>query len=155
LTLYHYRQAFQKNTLVQQALVKFLDHGELGRIPLVEQIVEVPAKGIAQIQAENFKNAIKKSQSEVSKIIGWINQRQIWTKSHGSLSGAPSPGIYGRNLVVGFNDTLNDESTFVISRNLGSNWHLGAASYCFEATAIEDWEEWMHPVEILQKDMKS
>jgi predicted DNA-binding protein len=128
-----------KNTLVQQALVKFFGMDELGRLPLGEIIQEEAARGFQKAQFDQFNERQQKRQAKISQIIGWINERNIWTKRVTDCSGTPTPGIYGRNLVVGFNDTLIDEKVLVISKHLPASSYPGAASYHYDATQFEDW----------------
>jgi hypothetical protein len=138
-----------KNAIVHQALAKFLLQDELGRIPLSSDL-EVEQRNTAREEKlKRYNETLKSHRTQVTKVIGWANERQIWTKNLSEVSGKVTPGSYGRNIVVGFNGSLQDESIFVISKNLPDYSYSGANSYHYDITQFDDWEKYMREVRIV------
>jgi len=135
-----------KNTIVQQALMKFLFQDELGRVPLTENLSEVNDPGVGQKYFDKFNERLALERAQVAQILRWVSERQIWTKITGDTSGNITPGIYGRNIVVGFNSGYAEDETLVISKNLPAYTQLGAPGNHFDITRFEDWGKYMRTV---------
>ena len=137
-----------KNTIVQQALAKFLLQDELGRVPLASNLPELNAPEVAQKQFDRFNERLAVERDQVAQIMRWIAERQIWTKVSGDTSGNITPGIYGRNIVVGFNASYSEAETLVISKNLPAYTQFGATGNHYHITRFEDWVTHMRVVPI-------
>lgn len=129
-----------KNTILVQALAQHMKSLDLSTIPLEE--------GVTEQNPSIFRMEEKAKQYErVHQIADWAQRNAIWTKDASkTLSGTPTPGSYGRNVVVGYTET-DDEQIAVISRNI-SQQAYGTASYYLTVTSLDNWLEYMievHP----------
>jgi predicted transcriptional regulator len=133
-----------KNSIVALAVAQFLKTVDLSQMPLQEPVQET-----------DFDRHVRRTEEKVKLyanahvIADWVRTNSIWTKDRKkAMSGAITPGIYGRNTVVGFTDSFrpdgknSDDKLYVISRNLASVG-LGTDSHHLYMTEWHDWNEYM------------
>ncbi|KGS88322.1 MULTISPECIES: ribbon-helix-helix domain-containing protein [pseudomallei group] len=135
-----------KNAIATQALVEYIKTLSLRGIPLAETV-----------QESDFDRHVRRSKeqqklySSAHELAESIRLNEIWTKRPDAGPGL-TPGIYGRNVIVGFTDSMRGEDgkldgkLYVISRNLASVG-LGTDSFHLYVTEYTDWMEFMKKVD--------
>jgi len=142
LELESLRTGTSKNALVQRALQSYITNLALTDVPVKETIVDAPQKLWAKQGAEREENYKKAHQ-----VADWINRKALWTKRQDPKDGgAVTPGIYGRNIVVGFTD--NFDELHVISRNLNTEHYGGTDRHHLYVTRYDDWLQYMMELQI-------
>jgi predicted transcriptional regulator len=132
-----------KNSIIVQAVAQFLKTVDLSQMPLQKPVQET-----------DFDRHVRRSDEKAKLyanahvIADWIRTNSIWSKDGRKARGAITPGIYGRNIVVGFTDSFrpdgknSDDKLYVISRNLASVG-VGTDSHHLYVTEWHDWNEYM------------
>lgn len=131
-----------KNSIVAKALNEHLARAELSSIPLAEiireQAYDLSVRNSAQ-REEHYKNA--------HTVADAIARQAIFTKrdTPETLAGDATPGCYGRNIIVGYNNEAHDGEILVISRNISSHspYGQGTSGYHLYITKYSDWEKYM------------
>jgi hypothetical protein len=133
-----------KNTIVNEAIASYLKTVDLSQMPLSEPVKETDFDRYTRLSDEK-----KKLYLNAHVIADWIRTNMIWTKnSKKDIGGHITPGIYGRNVVVGFTDSFRpdginpDDKLYVISRNLASVGR-GTDSHHLYVTEWDHWNEYM------------
>lgn len=136
-----------KNTILTTAIVQYLKSASLGAIPLEKTVTE-QAMDIYLFNRDNQDAEHEKAH----KIGDWIQRNSIWTKNPSKATGSVTPGIYGRNVVVGFTET-DDRKIAVISRNVSSQSY-GTAGYLLTVTTLDDWIEYMMEIPLATRQQR-
>ena len=136
--------AVSKNAIITTAVAEYFKTLELGSLPLQGQVQE---HGGHQLFKFREKERIEQQQ-QVHQIGDWIQRNVIWTKrpQKAGSSGNVTPGIYGRNVVVGFTE-LDDGKIVILSRHV-SRQYLGTDRYHLNHTMLDDWLEYMIEVPV-------
>lgn len=133
-----------KNQIVTKALEQYIRQADLGSVPLDVQITERSSQLYFHEEEQR-----KKQFQKAHEVASWAQELKIWTKDPRTAGhGAITPGIWGRNQVIGFSDSFNDDSIFVVSRHLPARPYAGTSSYHLELTPIDDWKKHMMPVDV-------
>lgn len=108
-----------KNAAVTKAIEWLLAKPDIATLELAEQLDEPEH---AEARYERRRARLQEQYEKEVVIAGWIAEGVVWTKVP-NPSGDVTPGIYGRNTVVGFSDTLwradgsVEEGVFVIAEH--------------------------------------
>lgn len=145
--LEHYAQStgLSKNAIISSALSQFLKTGELQELP-----VEGPIRESSLEEFLHRKNERAEQYKNAHALANYARTNAIFTKKPDEKkAGELTPGIYGRNVVVGFSDSFNrDGQLYVISRNLGSTQGIGTDSFHLYVTKYDDWVNYMTEVAV-------
>ncbi|UUT14538.1 ribbon-helix-helix domain-containing protein [Pseudomonas zeae] len=143
LDLWALRTGEPRNSIITKAVTQYLSSLTLGGIPLEESVQENAS--------ELFNSWFSKPDEMNEKFMElkrWIENEVIWTKKHShpeTMTGAPTPGIYGRNVVTGYYFNP-DREIFVISKHVTWPPASGLDSHHLYVTPYADWTEYMQEV---------
>ncbi|WP_411959180.1 hypothetical protein ACK56M_28980 [Pseudomonas sp. s4] len=143
LDLWALRTGEPRNSIITKAVSQYLSSLTLGGIPLEESVQES--------SAELFNNLFSKTDGLVDNFVEikrWIQDEVIWTKKHThpeTMTGKPTPGIYGRNVVTGYYVDPQHE-IFVISKHVTWPPASGLDSYHLYVHPYDVWIEYMQEV---------
>ncbi|MCL9846991.1 ribbon-helix-helix domain-containing protein [Ralstonia solanacearum] len=135
-----------KNAIANQALVEYLKTQNLRGMPLAEPVQESDFDRYVRRTEEQ-----QKLYARAHELAESIRLNEIWTKKP-DTSADLSPGINGRNIVMGFTDSMRgpdgqlDGKLYVISRNLASIG-LGTDAFHLYVTEFSDWVTYMKKVD--------
>lgn len=137
-----------KNAIVTQALTQYMKTVDLADLPVKGNVVENSYERSVQKQreqAEQYKSA--------HAIADQIRRNVIWTKDAEAATaagGEPTPGIYGRNVLVGFTDSFyGDGKLYVISRYISGPPRYGTDAFHLYVTEYNDWKKYMKELDVL------
>jgi hypothetical protein len=137
-----------KNAIVTQALAQYMKTVDLADLPVKGPVMESFHEQAVQKQreqAEQYKSA--------HAIADQIRRNTIWTKSDEAAEdagGKPTPGIYGRNVLVGFTDSFNgDGELYVISRYISGPPRYGTDAFHLYVTKHDHWKKYMKELDVL------
>ncbi|WP_186229664.1 hypothetical protein [Burkholderia gladioli] len=136
-----------KNAAITNAMRWLLVNPDIAGIELAEDVDE-PER--AEEWYERRRARIEKQYGIEVEIAGWISEQVVWTKKH-DASGKSSPGMIGRNTVIGFCDTMWAadgtlvEGVFVIAEH-HSHRAAGIQAYHRYIMPYETWLESMRIV---------
>jgi hypothetical protein len=119
LDAYCKKHGITKNAAVTKATERLLATPDIATLELAEQLDEPED---AEARYERRRARLQEQYEKEVVIAGWIAEGVVWTKKS-NQSGAITPGVYGRNTVVAFSDTLwradgsVEEGVFVIAEH--------------------------------------
>lgn len=138
LELESLRTGQSKNAIAQRAIQSYMTNLALVDAPVDGTVIEATEKLWAKRQTES-----QELYKQAHHVSDWVNRKALWTKVP-NPSGAVTPGIYGRNIVIGFTDNFDD--LHVISRNLRTEYFGGTDRHHLYVTSYADWLK--HMVEL-------
>lgn len=142
LDLESLRTGLSKNAIAQRAIQSYMTTLALADAPVDGPVLEATEKLWAKHQA-----GIQELYKQAHQVADWINRKALWTKRlDPNADGASTPGVYGRNIVVGFTDNFGD--LHVISRNLRTEQCGGTDRHHMYVTSYDDWLKYMVEIQI-------
>ncbi|WP_369050135.1 hypothetical protein [Burkholderia gladioli] len=113
------KYGIKKTAAVTEAVRQHLASPDVTKLELAETLDEPEDP---EARYERRRARLQEQYEKEVVIAGWIAERVIWTKKP-DPSGDITPGVYGRNTVVGFSDTMwlpdgtAQEGVFVIAEH--------------------------------------
>lgn len=135
-----------RNAIITKAVTQYLHGLTLGGVSL-EQSVEEHAPQLFQ----SWFSKPAELAGKFAEIKRWIEGEAIFTKRRDhpeTMTGVPTPGIYGRNVVTGYY-LDSDREIFVISKHVTWPPATGLDSFHQYVTPYKDWIDFM--VEVKRK----
>ena len=134
------RTGESKNSIINKALFEYLKKNSLGEAPLSENIQE--HRHTMLMKKRDDKGTFLK---KIKNIENWITEQKIWTKNSEhpvTISGEPTPGIYGRNIVTNYY-VDEEDNIYIISKYISWPAASGIDQYHAYVTLYDEWVEFM------------